>query len=84
MKTSRRTASEIGPRQARLKLSRNVTQSILAKDAGIGLRTLRRLEAEKPSSMRFRTDKSARSSASRVPGPNVVAHDRNLIQNRKA
>lgn len=44
MKTSRQIETEIGARLARLRLSRNVTQSMLARDAGIGLRTLRRLE----------------------------------------
>ncbi len=101
MKTSRRTASEIGPRQARLRMSRNVTQSMLAKDAGISLRTLRRLEAGTPSTL----DTFLRVAialdfgeaildaipngqirpierASRVPGPNVVAYDRNLRQVR--
>ena len=42
---------EIGSRLARLRLSRNVTQSMLARDAGIGLfRTLRRVEAGESSS----------------------------------
>lgn len=36
--------SEIGTRLARLRLSRNVTQESLAREAGIGPRTLRRLE----------------------------------------
>lgn len=43
--------TEIGTRLAQVRLSRNVTQSILAKDAGIGLRTLRRLEAGEPSTL---------------------------------
>ena len=43
--------TEIGVRLAQLRLSRNVTQSILAKDSGIGLRTLRRLEAGEPSTL---------------------------------
>ena len=34
----------IGARLARLRLARNVTQEALAQDAGIALRTLRRLE----------------------------------------
>ena len=51
MKTSRQIEAEIGSRLARLRLSRNVTQSMLAKDAGIGLRTLGRLEAGGPSTL---------------------------------
>lgn len=51
MKTSRQIESEIGSRLARLRLSRNVTQSMLAEDAGIGVRTLRRLEAGEPSTL---------------------------------
>lgn len=38
-------AQEIGQKLERLRLSRNVTQSQLATDAGISERTLRRLEA---------------------------------------
>ena len=51
MKTSRQIEAEIGSRLAQLRLSRNVTQSMLAKEAGIGLRTLRRLEAGEPSTL---------------------------------
>ncbi len=51
MKTSRQIETEIGSRLARLRLSRNVTQSMLASDAGIGVRTLRRLEAGQPSTL---------------------------------
>ena len=51
MKTSRQIETEIGSRLARLRLSRNVTQSMLAEDAGIGARTLRRLEAGEPSTL---------------------------------
>ena len=51
MKTSRQIETEIGSRLARLRLSRNVTQSMLAADAGVGVRTLRRLEAGKPSTL---------------------------------
>ncbi len=51
MKTSRRTESGIGSRLARSMLSRNVTPSMLAKDAGIGLSTLRSHEAGKPSTL---------------------------------
>ena len=47
--TSRQLEFEIGSRLARLRLSRNVTQSMLAQDAGIGLRTLRRLETGESS-----------------------------------
>ena len=49
MKTSRQIETEIGSRLAQLRLSRNVTQSMLAEDTGIGVRTLRRLEAGEPS-----------------------------------
>ena len=51
MKTSRQIEGEIGSRLARLRLSRNVTQAMLAKDAGIALRTLRRLETGDPSTL---------------------------------
>ena len=51
MKTSRKIQTEIGSRLARLRLSRNVTQSMLAEEAGIGVRTLRRLEAGEPSTL---------------------------------
>ena len=51
MTTSRQIESEIGSRLARLRLARNVTQSTLAEDAGIGVRTLRRLEAGEPSTL---------------------------------
>ena len=51
MKTSRQIETEFGSRLARLRLSRNVTQSMLAEDAGIGVRTLRRLEAGEPSTL---------------------------------
>ena len=51
MKTSRQIGAEIGSRLAQLRLSRNVTQSMLARDSGIGLRTLRRLEAGEPSTL---------------------------------
>ena len=36
---------------ARQRLARNVTQEALAESAGIGLRTLRRVEAGEPSSV---------------------------------
>ena len=51
MNTSRQIETEIGSRLARLRLSRNVTQSMLAEDVGIGVRTLRRLEAGEPSTL---------------------------------
>ena len=51
MKTPRQIETEIGSRLARLRLSRNVTQSMLAEDAGVGVRTLRRLEAGEPSTL---------------------------------
>ena len=49
--TSRQVETEIGSRLARLRLSRNVTQYMLAEDAGVGVRTLRRLEAGEPSTL---------------------------------
>ena len=49
--TTRQVEIEIGSRLARLRLSRNVTQSMLAEDAGVGVRTLRRLEAGEPSTL---------------------------------
>ncbi len=51
MQTPRQIQAEIGVRLARLRLSRNVTQVMLARDAGIGVRTLRRLEAGEPSTL---------------------------------
>ena len=51
MATSKQTEIEIGARLARLRLSRNVTQATLAEEAGIGVRTLRRLEAGEPSTL---------------------------------
>ena len=51
MKTSRQLEIEIGYRLAKLRLSRNVTQSMLARDSGIGLRTLRRFEAGNPTTL---------------------------------
>lgn len=50
-KTPRAMETEIGYRLAQLRLSRNITQSMLAKEAGIGLRTLRRLEAGEPATL---------------------------------
>jgi len=46
--TSRALRIELGRRLAKLRLARNVTQRTLAEDAGIGVRTLRRLEAGEP------------------------------------
>ena len=51
MATSRQVELEIGQRLARLRLARNVTQATLAEKAGIGVRTLRRLEAGEPSTL---------------------------------
>lgn len=51
MATPRQAELEIGQRLARLRLSRNVTQAALAKKAGIGVRTLRRLEAGESSTL---------------------------------
>lgn len=42
---------ELGRRFANLRLARNVTQRALAADAGIGLRTLRRIEAGQAASL---------------------------------
>ncbi len=51
MATSKQVEIEIGERLARLRLSRNVTQAALAEKAGIGVRTLRRLEVGEPSTL---------------------------------
>lgn len=51
MSTSHQIEREIGQRLARLRLARNVTQADLAEKAGIGVRTLRRLEAGDPSTL---------------------------------
>ena len=51
MITAHHIGTEIGIRLARLRLSRNVTQAMLAKDAGISLRTLRRLESGEPATL---------------------------------
>jgi transcriptional regulator with XRE-family HTH domain len=51
MATSQQIEREIGQRLARLRLARNVTQADLAEKAGIGVRTLRRLEAGDPSTL---------------------------------
>ncbi len=47
--TSQSLRGELGARLARHRLARNVTQQALAESAGIGLRTLRRVEAGEPS-----------------------------------
>ncbi len=49
--TSRALRIELGRRLARLRLARNVTQRMLAEEAGIGLRTLRRIETGQPCSL---------------------------------
>ena len=51
MTTSQQIEREIGQRLAHLRLARNVTQADLAEKAGIGVRTLRRLEAGDPSTL---------------------------------
>ena len=43
--------AEIGRRVAKLRLARNVTQQTLAREAGVGLRTLRRLEGGQSTSL---------------------------------
>ena len=49
--TSQSLRAELGARLARQRLARNVTQEALAATAGIGLRTLRRIEAGESSSL---------------------------------
>ncbi len=49
--TSAALRGELGHRLAKLRLARNVTQRALAADAGLGLRTLRNIEAGRPSSL---------------------------------
>ena len=49
--TSRTLRIELGRRLAKLRLAKNVTQRTLAEEAGIGLRTLRRIEAGQPSGL---------------------------------
>lgn len=46
-----RHEAKLGERLAHLRLSRNVTQGELARDAGIHLRTLRRLESGEGASL---------------------------------
>lgn len=43
--TSGDLCAELGARLAKMRLSRNITQEALAREAGVGPRTLRRLEA---------------------------------------
>ena len=45
------TVAVLGRRLARLRLSRNITQAELARDAGVALRTLRRLEKGRPTAL---------------------------------
>lgn len=49
--TSFRLAAMLGQRIAQRRLSRNITQKTLAHEAGVSLRTLRRLEAGQPTSL---------------------------------
>ena len=44
-------AAELGRRLARIRLSRNITQEHLAERAGVGVRTLRRVEAGHASTL---------------------------------
>jgi len=48
---SRDLEAELGRRLARIRLARNVTQKTLSEEAGIGLRTLRRLESGASSTL---------------------------------
>lgn len=49
--TSFRLAAMLGQRIAQRRLARNITQKSLAHEAGVSLRTLRRLEAGQPTSL---------------------------------
>lgn len=49
--TAKQLADEIGSRLARRRLARNITQDSLAASAGIGVRTLRRIEAGRPAKL---------------------------------
>ena len=51
MATPHGLETELGRRLARIRLARNVTQKTLASEAGIGLRTLRRVEAGQSSTL---------------------------------
>ena len=47
--TSYTLQAELGFRLARIRLTRNITQTELAKEAGVGVRTVRRLESGESS-----------------------------------
>ena len=49
--TSQGLEEELGRRLARIRLARNVTQKTLSEEAGIGVRTLRRLESGSSSTL---------------------------------
>ena len=49
--TPHHLGTELGRRLARVRLARNITQKALARDAGVGLRTLRRLEKGQSSTL---------------------------------
>ncbi len=49
--TSRALRIELGRHLAKLRLARNVTQRTLAEDAGVGVRTLRRIKAGQPGGL---------------------------------
>ena len=49
--TTQGLEAELGRRLARIRLARNVTQKTLSEEAGIGLRTLRRLETGASSTL---------------------------------
>ena len=49
--SARDLRSEIAARLARVRLAQNVTQAALAEEAGVALRTVRRLEAGQSSSL---------------------------------
>ena len=49
--TPRALEAGLGKRLAKIRLARNITQEALAKEAGLGLRTLRRLEAGGPATL---------------------------------
>lgn len=51
MATPHGLEAELGRRLARIRLGRNITQKTLAREAGVGLRTLRRVEAGEPSTL---------------------------------
>ncbi len=49
--TPRALEAGLGRRLAKIRLARNITQESLAREAGLGLRTLRRLEAGGPATL---------------------------------